>query len=287
MSQAPVLPMFVDAMIGDTLQLDAEEFGAYHLILYATWRANGQPLADDDEKMARLCRMPVARWKKVRKGLEPFFDLSGGTWRQGRLEREWARVAEAAERARKNGRGGGRPPKTPPQPEPSGNPVGYSWDTQNEPGSKAPLTLTKPNNPLPPSESTAARAAEDAVLGMIDDLVRSNFGMASPRHQQDRAIVQGWIEQGMSLEAIRSVVEPIIAGRAKAGQDAPGTLKFFLNPMVRAIASGATRPTLVPADPEREAAAKRYTDALNRWHDDGRQGPAPKPEDFGMKARAA
>lgn len=287
MSQAPVLPMFVDAMIGDTLQLDAEEFGAYHLILYATWRANGQPLADDDEKLARLCRMPLARWKKVRRTLEPLFDLSAGTWRQGRLEREWARVAEAAERARKNGRNGGRPPQKPTPAEPTRNPVGSYWDTQNEPGGKAPISLTKPSIQPPPPENIAARAAEDAVLGMVDDLIRANYGLVSVRHGQDRAIVRGWLEQGLSLEAIRRVIEPIIVNRSKSGQDAPGTLKFFLNPMARAIAGGAATAPSRPADPEREAAARRYTKAMDRWHDDGRQGPAPKPEDFGLEARAA
>lgn len=287
MSQAPVLPMFVDAMIGDTLQLDAEEFGAYHLILYATWRANGQPLADDDEKLARLCRMPVSRWKKVRKTLEPFFDLSDGTWRQGRLEREWKRVAEAAERARQNGRGGGRPPQKKPQPEPAENPVGSSWDTQTEPGSKAPISLTKPSITPPPTQTVAASAAEDAVLGMFDGLVRDHFGVANVRHGQDRAVAQGWLEQGMSLEAIRRVIEPIIVSRSKSGQDAPGTLKFFMSPMVRAIASGAATPAASPPDPEREAAARRYIKAVDEWNDDGRQGPAPKAEDFGLPARAA
>lgn len=261
------------------------------MILYATWRANGVPMADDDVVLARLCRMPLARWRKLRPTLAAFFDLSEGTWRQKRLEREWTRVAEAARVARENGARGGRPPKKPPQQEPVGNPTLSSRDNpdgnQNGSKTKASIPLTKPINQTPPSENTAARAAEDAVLGMIDDLVRENFGMASPRHQQDRAIVQGWLDQGLRLEAIRSVVEPIVVGRAKGGQDAPGTLKFFLNSMARAVASGAARPAQKPPDPEREAAARRWTTAFNRWDEAGREGPEPKPEDYGLEARAA
>lgn len=94
MSQAPALPMFVDAMLGDTLDLSAEEFGAYHLLLYAIWRSNGQPLPDDDAKLARICRVTTAKWKRsLRPALVRFFDQgaieSDGTWEQKRLKKEW------------------------------------------------------------------------------------------------------------------------------------------------------------------------------------------------------
>jgi uncharacterized protein YdaU (DUF1376 family) len=99
MSQAPALPMFVDAMLGDTLDLSAEAFGAYHLLLYAIWRRNGEPLPDDDAKLARICRVTTAKWKRVlRPELVGFFDEEAlertGTWRQKRLEKEWNFVAK-------------------------------------------------------------------------------------------------------------------------------------------------------------------------------------------------
>lgn len=89
------MPIWTDALIGDTTHLSAEEFGAYLLILIATWRNNGVPFPDDDERLARICRISKARWgHKMRPALAAFFDLSGGSWRQKRLEKEWNFVAE-------------------------------------------------------------------------------------------------------------------------------------------------------------------------------------------------
>lgn len=283
MSQAPVLPMFVDAMIGDTLHLDMEAFGCYHMILYATWRANGSPLPDDDVVLARVCRMPAARWRKVRIILAPFFDLSGGTWRQGRLEREWTRVSEAARVARENGARGGRPPRKPPEHEPTGNPSLNPEPNQNVSKTKASLTLTEPINQTPPSETVVEAGLVAAVIGVVDDVVQQHFGVRSVRHIHDRSIAEGWIEQGMRPDGVRAVVEPIVAKRKRAGEDAPGSLKFFLNPMQRAIAAGAAaaKPSGAAIDPEQEAAAKRYSDAVNAWADNGREGPSPTPEQFG------
>lgn len=80
MSQAPIMPLAVDAFIADTTHLDATETGAYLLIIMATWRNNGAPLADDDKRLARICKMSPARWRRIRPVLEPFFDLRDSVW---------------------------------------------------------------------------------------------------------------------------------------------------------------------------------------------------------------
>jgi len=102
------MPMATDAMIADTTHLTAEEFGAYHFILYATWRNNGVPLPDDDRRLARVCRVTLARWRRLRGVLTDFFDLSEGTWRQKRLEKEWDYVAQRRRALRANAAKGGR-----------------------------------------------------------------------------------------------------------------------------------------------------------------------------------
>jgi uncharacterized protein YdaU (DUF1376 family) len=101
MSKAPSMPVFVDALVGDTLDLSPEEFGAYCLILFTTWRHSGSPLPDDDHRMARICRVTKKRWReRIRPALVRYFDLSGGTWRQHRLEKEWDYVAKQVEQKR-------------------------------------------------------------------------------------------------------------------------------------------------------------------------------------------
>lgn len=98
MSKAPSMPVFTDALIGDTTHLSIEEFGAYCMILMVTWRNNGAPLPDDDSRMARICRVSVKRWsERLRPVLSGFFDLTEGVWRQGRLEKEWNYVQKTSQ----------------------------------------------------------------------------------------------------------------------------------------------------------------------------------------------
>src|SRR6185369_10238940 len=123
-SQAPCMPLYTDALLGDTLHLSVDEFGAYCLLLFATWRNNGQPLPDDDRKLARVCRVTDYRWKKLRPRLAPFFDISERKWRQKRLEREWKYVQKLAAVSRANGL------KRRNSVVPSGNPAGNPEATQ-------------------------------------------------------------------------------------------------------------------------------------------------------------
>jgi uncharacterized protein YdaU (DUF1376 family) len=109
MAKAPIMPVFTDALIGDTTHLSTEQFGAYVLILLATWRNNGRALPDDDERMAHVCRAGVKRWRsKLRPAVSEFFDISDGFWRQHRLEKEWARVEGLIAKRRASAAAGGR-----------------------------------------------------------------------------------------------------------------------------------------------------------------------------------
>jgi hypothetical protein len=54
-----------------------------------------------------------------------------------------------------------------------------------------------------------------------------------------------------------------------------------------AVAARSLRGVAPCPDYEREDKAKAYTKAIERWSNDGRQGPPPKAEDFGLEARAA
>src|SRR5678816_2406993 len=79
MSQAPMMPIYPDALLGDTLHLSAEQLGAYLLLLFATWRNNGKPLADDDRKLARICRSTTAHWRRaLRPTVIEFFQTDDG-----------------------------------------------------------------------------------------------------------------------------------------------------------------------------------------------------------------
>lgn len=105
MAKAPIMPLFTDALIGDTTHLSAEQFGCYLLILIATWRNNGQALPDDDARMAHICRVGVQHWRrKLRPILAEFFTLADAHWHQQRLETEWERVSNSISKRQANGR---------------------------------------------------------------------------------------------------------------------------------------------------------------------------------------
>jgi len=108
MSQAPMMPIYPDALLGDTLHLSAEQLGAYLLLLFATWRNNGKPLPDDDRKLARICRSTTAHWRRaLRPTVIEFFQTDDGFLHQKRLESEWNLVREKIEINKLNGASGG------------------------------------------------------------------------------------------------------------------------------------------------------------------------------------
>ena len=131
MSKAPIMPLVTDALLGDTLHLSTEEFGAYLLIIIATWRNNGTALPDSDLRMARICRVPVRRWReRIRPALLSFFTFEDGLWHQKRLENEWAKCAERIKHSRFNGARGGRPKSL--KTHNTENPTGLVEETQKK-----------------------------------------------------------------------------------------------------------------------------------------------------------
>ena len=152
MSQAPSMPLYTDALLGDTLHLSAEEFGGYCLLLFATWRNNGRALPDSDTKLARICRVSERRWvERLRPVLAEFFDLSDGTWRQKRLEKEWAFCAERSAISRSNGKHGGRPKRQ--KNNDTENPAGNLEGTRKQ----SPHTHTQYRSPKGDSSRASAR----------------------------------------------------------------------------------------------------------------------------------
>ncbi|MEI4262749.1 DUF1376 domain-containing protein [Roseovarius sp. D0-M9] len=93
------LPLWGDAFVRDTLDLSADEVGAFNLLLWAMWSRESCDLPDDDRKLARVARVTpklarVARvtpqtWRRrVRPSLAAFFVIEGGIWMSVRLRRE-------------------------------------------------------------------------------------------------------------------------------------------------------------------------------------------------------
>lgn len=91
MAEYPALMLWTDAYLADTTDLSAEEHGAYLLLLMAAWRTPDCSLPDDDERLSRMSRVGIKKWRNLRPIMLKFWTVSDGRWTQKRLLKERAR----------------------------------------------------------------------------------------------------------------------------------------------------------------------------------------------------
>jgi uncharacterized protein YdaU (DUF1376 family) len=97
------MPLYVGDYLADTSHLDAEQHGAYLLLLMAAWRRGGR-LPNDPVQLARIACCPQRRWLRVWGIIAHFFQLDGAELIQRRVTRELDR----AQRAKEGRSAGGR-----------------------------------------------------------------------------------------------------------------------------------------------------------------------------------
>lgn len=107
MSKTPFMPLWVSDFLGDTMDLDASEIGAYMLLLMAQWNRDGGSLPNDSEKLKRICRCGRG-WPKVWGVLERFFQTDEDGIYSKRLRLEAASVAAKRQVNSHNGALGGK-----------------------------------------------------------------------------------------------------------------------------------------------------------------------------------
>lgn len=105
----------------------------------------------------------------------------------------------------------------------------------------------------------------------------------------DIGLALRWLKAGVTAELVRAVAEPRCRKAHAGGKPPPRTLSFLEGAMddtlAEAARSGASLPSATPPDAHQEAAAKAYSAAVAKWANDGREGPGPKPEDYGWTPR--
>lgn len=60
----------------------------YLLLLMAAWRSPDCALPDDDERLARMARVGLKKWRQVRQVMAGFWTITDGKWTQKRLLKE-------------------------------------------------------------------------------------------------------------------------------------------------------------------------------------------------------
>jgi uncharacterized protein YdaU (DUF1376 family) len=93
LAELPILPLKIDALLGDTNHMSAEEFGAYCRILFTMWR-HGARLPDDPAGLARIAGVSQQRWTKIGATVLKPMTAAGGELSQKRLTDTIHRVRE-------------------------------------------------------------------------------------------------------------------------------------------------------------------------------------------------
>lgn len=153
--------------------------------------------------------------------------------------------------------------------------------------------LLGPELPAAPDDAQAEVQRSNDLIRAFDAAIVAVWGEAQARPWPtgaDSGTALRWLRAGVTADLVAAIAEPRFRRMHAQNRRRPDTLKF-LDAAVDETLAEAARQGLPPPgskpDPEREAAARRYIKAVDRWNDDGRQGPAPKAEDFGLPARAA
>lgn len=105
----PYFPFYPDdfACDGDVEAMSTEEVGCYILLLCKAWRERVPcSIPDDDEKLARWCRVTPEAWARCKNRVLAPWEKRGDRYHQRRLELELEKFHASQERRRTAGRAG-------------------------------------------------------------------------------------------------------------------------------------------------------------------------------------
>lgn len=103
------MPLYIGDYLADTTHLTTEQHGAYLLLLMALWKRGGADFPDVDENLAAAARVPIPRWRSMRRVLIDGVLLrsDGAVVTQKRLSDERGRAAKITEARTESGAKGG------------------------------------------------------------------------------------------------------------------------------------------------------------------------------------
>ena len=141
MSDTPFMPLWVSDFVGDTLDLEAKEIGAYMLILMTMWGRDGY-LPNDSKKLQRVARCG-RDWPRVWASIQHYFTVEGDKITQNRLLKELQKVASKRQVNAQNGSRGGHAKALKNKDVPLAN-------ASHSPKQPEPYPEPEENTPLPP-----------------------------------------------------------------------------------------------------------------------------------------
>lgn len=98
MTQINYIQFHIGDFLGGVIGFDATETGAYMMLICAHYQAGIQGLPDDDEYLARIAKVGLKSWRKIRQRLVTKFEIKDGFWVSERVAKELLRVNEVSAR---------------------------------------------------------------------------------------------------------------------------------------------------------------------------------------------
>lgn len=89
MSRSDMMPLWTDAYLADTQDLDAIQHGMYFLLIMRAWRSGEARLRDDERALSNIARVSLAQWRKHSPAIMEYWTLKDGYWTQKRLVELW------------------------------------------------------------------------------------------------------------------------------------------------------------------------------------------------------
>ena len=232
MSKTPFMPLWVSDFVGDTMGLDAQEVGAYLLLIMAQWQAGGASL--DKDKAPRMARCGRS-WPKVWGNIGHYFqedeagifspkcrELRESVTAKRDVNSQNGALGGKAKALKKNGSRKANAKETPQRnadiPEPYPEREGDRLDKSN-----------------PPPSSAVAEIVTDHFLAHLAKAVGYTETPPSWKTKASRGVIAGWFGSGLKqVEVVR---------RAKASREVhkepPATvqaLSSFMGPSTRRAA---------------------------------------------------
>ena len=233
MSNTPFMPLWVADFVGDTLDLDAKEIGAYMLILMTMWGRDGY-LPSDEKKLQRVARCG-RDWPRVWASLSHYFTVDGDRITQGRLLLELQKVAAKREVNAQHGSLGGK---------------AKALNRKEPTLANATVSLQQPE-PEPYREDTEAKASDASVdfAKQLWDRGVAFLGRHGTQDKQARTLIGKWrkaytdtdIFEAFSACSKEGIIDPVPWITAKlAGKDKPNGKSSRGEKFLRSFVAGAS-----------------------------------------------
>lgn len=101
MAALPYIQLYIADYLADTMHLQAEEHGAYLLLIFNYWQT-AKPIPKN--RLQAIARVSNERWTDVERTLSEFFNDTGTHWQHDRIDSDLIKIEEKQSQAARAGR---------------------------------------------------------------------------------------------------------------------------------------------------------------------------------------